>query len=182
MDRMLNISDQILYQGDTWSWEEELSDYPASTHTLNIYLKLASGTVIDLEATASGDTHVISRSAALSASADPGIYSYHAKVTNNSTGAVTTIETGKIEILQDITTINDERSWLQKVVDDLEALQADYREENEVSINGRTVKYTSRADVVKDYLKYKKMLSDAIKKERIKQGYNAGGKIKIELR
>ena len=179
---MLNISDQILYQSDTWSWNEELSDYPASTHTLNIYLKLASGSIIDLESTASGDTHVISYSAELSAAADPGVYSYQARVTNNSTGKITTIETGRIEIFKDLTKINDERGWLQKVVDDLESLQADYREENEVSINGRTVKYTSRSDVVKDYLKYKRMLSDAIKKERIKQGYDSGGKIKVEFR
>lgn len=180
----MEITNQKLYQSDTWGWEEELSDYPASEYTLNIYLKKASGTAIQLTASASGDTHVLAYSAANSANATPGVYSYQAKVTETATSEVTTIETGKIEIYKDLATVTDERSWIQKAIDEIESIlpTALSREAGEITIAGRTIKYISRIDLIKQYEKLKLMLKNEENKEKIKNGFNAGGKIKVEFR
>lgn len=180
----MELSNQTLYQGDTWSWEEELSDYPASTHTLKLYLKLSTNETIELTASADVDTHVFSYSAANSANASPGIYSYQFKAVKISDSSVTTVEVGSIEVLPDINTITDERSWIQQAIDSIESVlpTALAREAGEISIAGRTIKYESKAELIKTYNNLKYMLKKEQQKERVKAGFDAGNAIKVEFR
>ena len=45
--------------GVTWKWKKTFSDYPASEWTLTYYLRKNGATATSFNATADGDTHLV---------------------------------------------------------------------------------------------------------------------------
>jgi len=87
--------------GDKVQWKISDSDYPASdSYVLKYYLTKAGETLITLTAAASGADHLITIAAADSASYDPGIYSYQARIEKDTTKV--TRKEGVIQVYRDI--------------------------------------------------------------------------------
>jgi len=63
------------YAGTTVAWTRTLSDYPASTYTLTYYLSSATDSY-SFNASASGDDHAVTLTAALTAAWKAGVYKW----------------------------------------------------------------------------------------------------------
>lgn len=142
-----------LVAGDTIAWTRELSDYPASTWTLAYRLINAANT-IDITASADGDTHSVAVSAAVSATYQPGVYTWQAYVTAGA--ARYTVGSGRIEIKPDLAAQQggfDTRSEARQI---LEALREGYKTMTlagsghvfEYQIAGRVMRYHKPADIL----------------------------------
>jgi hypothetical protein len=59
-----------LTSGVTWKWKKIVSDYPASEWTLTYYLRKDGATTTSFNATADGDTHLVT----VAASSTAGVY------------------------------------------------------------------------------------------------------------
>ena len=62
--------------GVTWKWKKTFSDYPASEWTLTYYLRKNGATATSFNATADGDTHLVTVAAATTAAYASGIYDF----------------------------------------------------------------------------------------------------------
>jgi len=176
----MEITKQKLYAGDSWSWTESLAEYPASQYTLKIYLQYRAEAVIELTGTASGDDHVFTYTA--EAELSGGEYVYRAKVIDEDDN-VTTIESGSVIIKADLAASTDSRNHYQKVIDAVEAIiegRASKSYES-ISINGRAITEMSHSELLKLHSRYKYLLKQEAKKEKLAQGLNAGGKILIKF-
>ncbi len=83
-----------LQAGDTLTWQVSLTDYPASAGWTLKYRLINAAGKIDISSSASGDDHLISVSAATSATYTPGAYSVTAYVENVGATQRYTIESG----------------------------------------------------------------------------------------
>lgn len=107
--------------GDSLSWERSLSDYPAGAGwTLHYALFNASNNYV-IDATADGDTHVISVDSATSSAYAAGRYDWSAYVTHTD-GRRQSLFTGNIIITPDLTSAPyDGRTHARKMLDAIEA-------------------------------------------------------------
>lgn len=151
------IEPDLLYTGDTWAWERNLADYPASAGwTLNYVLMnsthripASSGTIAG---SASGDTHLISVAAATTATYTAGTYTWQAFVTKASERH--TVGQGTVVLkagLAGATAAADQRSQAQVALDAAVAALATYTATNgrvaEYEIAGRRMKFRSMAEI-----------------------------------
>lgn len=110
--------------GDRLNVTLQVPDYPAGggyTLTLRLVPRVA-GTAIELTATASGDSYVISASSAATAAYGAGEYSWHAYVTSGSDRY--TVGTGQITVKANPAALaagTDTRSEAERAVADLRA-------------------------------------------------------------
>lgn len=146
------IEPAFIQAGDTVAWTRALTDYPASAWTLKYRLINAAGK-LDITATAEGDTHSISISAATTAAWDAGEYTWQAYVEGGSSERYT-VGSGRLTIKPDLAAEAsgyEARSIARKALDDLRAALATWIASNgqvqEYSIAGRTMKYASAADI-----------------------------------
>lgn len=108
---------QSLTAGDTWSWTDSFSDYPASTWTLTYYF--VGPEAFNAVAVASGDDHETTVAATTTADYKPGTYDWIARVTDGST--VTTVGQGRLTVAPNLANRKyDHRSFWRKVLDQLE--------------------------------------------------------------
>ena len=63
-----------LTSGVTWKWKKTLSDYPASEWTLTYYFRKSGATATSFSASADGDTHLVTVTAATTAGYAAGVY------------------------------------------------------------------------------------------------------------
>ena len=63
-----------LTAGVTWKWKKTLSDYPASERTLTYYLRKDGAAATSFSATADGDTHLVTVTAATTAGCAAVVY------------------------------------------------------------------------------------------------------------
>jgi len=63
-----------LTSGVTWKWKKTISDYPASEWTLTYYLRKSGATATSFSASADGDTHLVTVTAATTAGYTAGVY------------------------------------------------------------------------------------------------------------
>lgn len=140
---MSDITTQILYQGDTWEWEETNSEYPTSTHTLKYYIQKKDETPEEISSVNNSGAHKFTKAANLTQNIEGGIYKYQKKAVTILTSAVKTIGNGTIEILQSLTSGNDSRTFNQIILDALKAtLQGRAtREQHSMQISGRAIQY-----------------------------------------
>src|SRR3990170_2218682 len=117
-----------LRAGDTISWAESLSDYPAMAWILAFTLQAQGKAPIVITASPSGSDHSISVLPSVSKTWIAGIYSYQAYVYKGTPPTFTdkmTLQSGRIEILPDLTqatSVTDLRSHVKKVLDAIESL------------------------------------------------------------
>lgn len=175
----MEITKQQLYAGDTWNWTESLSGYPASDYTLKIYLQHRDEAVIELTGVADGDDHEFTYESDSDLSG--GDYIYRAKAIDGDDN-VTTIESGTVTVKADLAASTDSRNHYQKVIDAVEAIiegRASKSYES-ISINGRAITEMSHSELMKLHSRYKYLLKQEAKKEKLAQGLG-GGKILIKF-
>jgi hypothetical protein len=108
--------------GDTVTWLKTLADYPASTWAL--YYRLINATAkIDITATASGDSHLVSVVPTTSDDWTAGDYAYIAWVTSGTDRV--TVAQGKITVLPNLAAVTaagyDLRTQAKKMLDAIDA-------------------------------------------------------------
>lgn len=145
----------IILAGDTLAWTESVPLYPAGLGYTLHYALLKTGTRIVIDATASGDEHAISVSAATTATYTAGTYDWTAYVTTVA-GERYTVGAGRVEIKPNLAAQAsgyDNRSQSRKI---LEALKAAYETHisagsghvAEYDIAGRRMKYRNAAEIL----------------------------------
>jgi hypothetical protein len=116
------VAEQVpeqLNAGDSWSWQRDLSDYPAGVWSLTWHFANADEN-FDVVATAAGTTHVGAVSAAASAALVAGRYRWFARASAGT--EVKTVEDGWLVVLPDPASgAADYRSHARKMLDAIEA-------------------------------------------------------------
>ena len=177
-----NEPDKIT-KGDTVSWKKALSCYkPGDGWTLTYYFRGVE--TLDKAATASGDDHLLSLTAANTDTLTAGDYSWSAKVTDGS--EVVTVATGRFTVLTDLA---DEaagyetRPYVKRVLDAIESLMEGKvtKDASSYSIQGRSLTRYSFEELEALRDKYKNLWNIYLKKEKRKQGQNTSRKIKVRF-
>lgn len=144
----------ILTAGDSWSWVESLSEYPAPTWTLKFLFR--GPQAFSVEASASGADHAVSVAASTTANYKHGRYEWSARVTDGST--TTTIETGLLELEPDLSNVAvDHRSFNQRASDALEAVIENRATTDQLSfsIAGRSLSRMSWDELLSAYDRFR---------------------------
>lgn len=108
-----------LRAGDTWAWQRDLADYPASTWTLSYHFRNAASK-FDITATADGDLHAVSIAKATTALRAAGWYDWIAVVTSATERHE--VNRGRTQILPDFApdAVYDARTFARKMLDAVE--------------------------------------------------------------
>lgn len=177
--------------GDTLSWTESISDYPASAGwTLAFVLTKYGQSLITITASTSGDDYAISVLPATSRPWIPGIYSWQAYVYKESGDLITekyTLEFGQVTILPDITQAiltTDIRSHAKKVLDAIELLLEGKSTADVLSysIGGRSLSKMSPEELIKWRSFYKTEYERELEAEAIAQGLDNPRRIGIRFK
>ncbi len=164
----LEFASQTLYAGATWSWTEEIDDYPASEGwTLTILLKHKTDTAIILTATASDDDYEFDIDTTVTEQFTKRTYTYQGIITN--TGEVNIIDEGEIEIFPKLDITSDIRTDNEIILDAIVAALKSRatKEQQSISIAGRQIQYLSLQELT-DAKKYYESL--VAKEKRVASG------------
>ncbi len=170
--------------GETVQWSLTKTDYPASAGALVVTFINASHKFA-VTATADGDSHLCTISAATSAGFTAGLYSWQAKYTATSDGAVTIIGTGTTEVVASFSAAStlDTRSHAKKVLEAIEAVIENRATEDHLSMSiaGRSIGKMSLAELIQARDLYRReyaedrnaesLASDGINKRKIRTRY-----------
>lgn len=141
-----------LRAGVTWQWTRELPDYPASSWTLKYWFKKtgATGANFSIIATASGDTHSVTSTAATTAALTAGDYTWAALVTSGSEAHEVDHGTFKLLPRYDAAANLDDREHARIVLDAIEAVIEGRatKDQQEYSIGSRMLKLTPIKDLL----------------------------------
>lgn len=165
--------------GTTWAWTKSLTDYPASAWTLTYYFKQegASGSYFSAVASASGADYAVTVAAATTAGYAAGTWTWVAQVAGGSS-EVYEVDRGSLEILPKYTASAalDDRSHARICLDAIEAVLQNRatQDQQEYAIEGRSLKRTPIADLLRlrDY--YLAEVFSEKNAERRRNGYGAG--------
>ncbi len=124
--------------------------YPATEWTLSVALR--GPDVINLTATADGNQHQLTASAATTSNWTPGLYTYTARVTDGTD--VFEVETGQITVVPDLASAgegHDGRSHAQRTLEAIEAVieKRASLDQERYRINNRELYRTPIADLLK---------------------------------
>lgn len=105
--------------GDSYAITLSLSDYPAPTWAVTF--SLAGAAVLSITSTASDTAHVLTLTAAQTATLGAGTYRFRVRVSNGT--SVETVETGSLTVLPDIGAMAEGEgvSWAEKTLAVVEA-------------------------------------------------------------
>lgn len=150
MSEKLNISLLKLIAGTTWSWLEMPSSFPASYYSLTIYLKKGTNAAITLIGTNEGNSFRFTKPANETSQLEFGEYKYQA-IADDGNGNVDQVDSGNIQILPLLTASGDLRSYWEIIRDNAQEAykKLTSRETDEVSINGKTFKFSQRNELLK---------------------------------
>ncbi len=146
----MNIPAQ-LQVGDTWQWTESLSDYPASAGWALFFSLYRYGqSVLQIEASPSGDDYSVSIPAANTAGKVAGEWQWTAYVSKDTDRF--TVGTGKVKLKPDFsaaTSSTDLRTDDEKILDALLASQQRRatKEQESMQIGGRAIRYLAPDDL-----------------------------------
>lgn len=172
-----------LRAGDTATWTKTLADYPASAGWVLSYDLVKSGTRINFSASASGDDHLVSVSAATTAGWTAGDYQWAAKVTK--AGEVYTVATGAVEILANFTTATtglDARSHARKTLDAIEAwIEGRDIGVAEYEIAGRRMKFIPISDLIVLRDRYRREVASETAAARVAAGLPTTNKLQVRI-
>lgn len=135
--------------GDTWRWTRTLADYPASAGWALSYTLINAAAKITINASASGDDHAVTVSAATTAGYAAGSYDWRARV--SKAGEVYTVGEGRITVRNAFGgSTFDARSHARKTLEAIEAV-IEGRASSEVSyymIGNRQLRYMTPAELL----------------------------------
>lgn len=167
--------------GDTIAWTKSLTDYPASAGwVLSYSLRSLLGS-IDFSASASGDDHVVSQSAATSAVWKAGTYAWQSYVTKGAERH--TVGSGQIIIDANfaISVGHDGRSEARQILDNLmtayKTASSDKAFVQEYEIAGRHLRFNAKADWLAEINFWKAEVSREENAARRKAGKGLGTRI-----
>lgn len=146
------IEPSAVTAGDTLAWRIALGDYPASAGWVLAYRLINAAGKIDITAGASGADHLVSVSAATSASWAAGDYSWSAWVSR--AGERYTVGAGRLTVRPNVAALNtlDDRSPERRALEALQSAYVDYVSNGqghiaEYEIAGRRMKFRSSAEI-----------------------------------
>lgn len=168
----MNITDQKLFIGDIWSWTESLSSYPASQYTLKLIIKQgSSGAGTEITASGNGDDYEFTVSTAVTSTFIAGEANYSIVVSKDKS-VKKTINSGVIYLHPNLAAEGDQRSYWEKIYDHAQTayISLIQKKISEVSINGRTIKYKDREELIgiMNHAKNKINSEKRIRKNKIK--------------
>jgi hypothetical protein len=184
MSTIPTIEPAAVTAGDTITWKRALPDYPASGGWVLSYILLSSTNKITITGSASGDDHLISVPAATSAAYLAGTYAWQAYVTK-ATDRIT-IGSGSLIINKNFAalTTSDTRSHAKKVLEAIESVLEGTasNDQQELTINGTTLKRKSIADLLKLRQFYLNEYQNEQKAEKLAAGLGSGNRIMVRFR
>lgn len=142
--------------GDTWRWSRTLADYPASAGWALSYTLINGTAKITINASALGDDHAVTVSAATSAGYTAGSYDWRARVSR--AGEIYTVGEGRITVRNAFGGATfDARTHARKTLEAIEAVIEGRASSAtlEYSIAGRTLKHIPMADLLSLRDKYR---------------------------
>jgi len=174
--------------GDTITWKKTLSDYPAASYTLK-YRLINSAGKYDITAAASGDDHLITVTAAVSATYTAGTYTWKSFVEKGSGGTLEryTIGQGTLTVNPDLAAQEagyDSRSHVKKVLDSIQSVieSRATRADLEKEINGKRISFMSPTELIKWHSHYDRLYMQELNAEKIRQGRRTGRKVLTRFR
>lgn len=171
--------------GDSITWIKTLNDYPATDGWVLHYRLINSAGKFDITATASGSVHLVSVSAATSATYTAGNYTLISWVTLGSDRY--SINSEPIEVLPDLAAQAsgyDTRSTAQKTLDLLDAAmqsQGSNAWVQEYEIEGRRMKFRSVGEFMAFRSKVKQEVIKEQNAERLANGLGLRNKINVRM-
>ena len=177
----------VVTAGDTLTWKRSLGDYPAGTWTLK-YRLINSAGKYDISASADGTDHLVSVTAATSATYTAGDYTWQAYV-EKGTGPTlerATIGTGRITVKPNLAAQTggyDTRTTAKKTLDLLDAAMvangaSAWTQEYEIA--GRRMKFRNAAE----FMAYRsKVVAEVAREEAAERmALGLGSKSKVLVR
>lgn len=186
MSTILTSAPSEIRAGDSYTWQISLADYLASAGWTLKYRLISSAGKFDIESDASGDDHLVTIAAAVSATYAAGTYTLIAYVEGGSAERYT-LDSTTITVLPDLaaaTVATDTRSHARKALEAIEAVlegrAARSDEEYTIDIGGsrRSVKSTPIADLIKARNYYAQIVSAEVARTN---GTPAGRRFLMEL-
>lgn len=172
--------------GDTFVWLKALPDYPASQSWVLTYTLVNAAGKITIVASASGDDHLVSVSAATTAAYAAGDYDWIASV--GKSGERYTVESGRLTIAPNISAMAnyDGRSAARQALDALQAAYVVYLENGqghvaEYEIAGRRMKFRNAAEIWQQIEKLKREVSQEDAAARLAAGLPARRRILVRF-
>ena len=170
--------------GDRLQWTRSLTDYDAGTWTLAYTLANADG-VLTIAASGSGTTYTVDVAPATSADYPPGWYQMVGTLTNSTTDRVT-LGPWRVEVLPNLAAAVSGVEWRSQARIALDAVRAVIagratRDQEEYSIQGRSLKRTPIADLILLENKLKADVAAEEKAERIDSGLGGGPKMLVRF-
>ena len=169
--------------GVTWKWKKTITDYPASEWTLTYYLRKNGATATSFNATADGDTFLVTVAAATTANYATGVYDIVGVVVKAAEKYV--VYDGIIEVLTNPASASayDPRTHSRRVLDLIEAAM-EGRIPNGMesyTIGGRSITKISLPDLRMLYEKYKMDVVMEEQAERLANGRRSGKNIGVRF-
>lgn len=178
--------ENVITAGDTLDFTTSVPDYPASDGwTLKYRLSpRASGTAIDLTASANGDDYDVTASATTSAGWAAGFYTWSAFV--EKAGERYTVDRGQLEIRAASSTLAagyDGRTHAQTVLDAIEAVLENRAtlDQESYAINGRSLKRMPIADLLKLRQVYRAEVQGEEAASKLAAGLGTARKVQVRL-
>ena len=191
MAEIPTIEPQSIRAGDTVKWTKSLADYPASAGWTLKYRLINSAGKYDITATAAGDDHAVTITAAVSAAYPPGTYQLQAYVEKGSGGSREqyTIGTATVKVLPNLAGQSagyDTRSHVKRTLDSIEAaIEAlDFGVKSyTIAIGGasRTFEKRDIPELITLRDKYKSEYAQELAAERIAKGLGRGGQVRVRF-
>jgi hypothetical protein len=170
--------------GDTIAWLKSLPDYPASAGWVLTYTLINQTTKYTLAASASGDDHLVSVSAATSAGWTSGLYTWSATVAKGSERQ--TVAGGLLTVAADLAsaTTFDARTSTRKALDAVNLALETYGNKaylQAYEINGRSQKFHTPGDFLAFRSRLAAEVAGEIASERLAAGLSARKQIFVRF-
>lgn len=165
----MNIDGKIFVAGTRWVWEENPSNYPASSFRLVLTIRKSNSSPISFDSILYEGGFRFSINAVESAIAH-GEYSYQIRaISLDDETEVYQIWRGVIDVLPDLAAEADPRGPWTKLYDALSSALSTWGGSNivSVSVNGRSVTYADKGSLTRD-------MNHAKVKSEIEQGKRSG--------
>lgn len=179
------VEPSTFFAGDTVRWTKDLSDYPASTHTLkyNLVSSDASAKNIAIVSTADGDTHSITVAKAVSGAYTAGDYKWFSYIVDIGDTVRYQIASGTVVIQADPSVDTDTRSNAKKALDELWTAYhvLDSGTSESYSIAGREYTRKDLASIRAEIDAMEARYGAEIQKESVANGTGTGRTVKVRF-
>ena len=169
--------------GELVEWTKSFSDYPASDGWVLTYA-VRGAQEIDIVATADGDAHAVSLTAAATGAYTAGMCWWQSKITKGS--EVYILNSGDFEIIASLSAVSgtyDGRTHAAKMVDAIEALLENKATKDQLSysIQGRSITKLSPEETIKWLNFYRGEVNKQEAAQRLKLGLGSNQSVMVRM-